>query len=123
MNSFSTTFYFIFIQMLILMKIVYAICIFWMFYLRFKKEKEEPIYSKLEFWKERSELIFIIGVSVLLIHYFNPFSKKPIILTKEEKFAIFTFGWVILLTVNWEVFVKESEIFTLFHKAVSIFSF
>jgi hypothetical protein len=50
---------------------------------------------------------------MILIHYFSPFSNKPIHLSKEEKFSIYTFGWIILLTINWEVFFKESEIFKL----------
>jgi hypothetical protein len=111
--SISNFYYSLFIYFLIFTKLLYAVCTLWMVYLRFKKKDTTPLYSKLKYWKERSETIFIIGISMILIHYFSPFSNKPINLSKEEKFSIYTFGWIILLTINWEVFFKESEIFKL----------
>lgn len=109
----KSTFYISFVGVLIILKIVYVICVFWMLYMRFKKRQAEPIYSKLEYWKERSEILFICGMSFMLIHLFNPFSSKSLVITQEEKISIYSFGWVILLTINWEVFIKESEIFRL----------
>ena len=72
---------------------------------------------KLLYWKERTEFIFIISMSILLIYHFNPhFSKTPV--SEETEFLFFLFGLILIFTAKWSLFIKESP---LYKKFVSIF--
>jgi hypothetical protein len=63
---------------------------------------------KLLYWKERTEFAFIISMSILLIYQFHPLlSKKH--LDQETSLLFFLFGWVLLLTAKWSIFIKESH--------------
>ena len=69
-----------------------------------KKKQEKDI--KLMYWKERTEFIFIASMAILLIYYFNPRSMKP--LTKETSLLFYLFGWVLLITAKWGIFIEEA---------------
>jgi hypothetical protein len=46
-------------------------------------------------------------MAILLIYYFNPrFSKKPI--NEETSFLFFLFGWILILTAKWGLFITEA---------------
>jgi hypothetical protein len=46
-------------------------------------------------------------MSILLIYHFNPrYLSKPI--SSETKLLFFLFGWVLIITAKWGIFVKES---------------
>jgi len=66
-------------------------------------EKADP---KLVYWKERMEFIFIASMSILLIYHFKPGKNQPI--SEETSLLFFLFGWILLFTAKWSIFVKES---------------
>ena len=67
----------------------------------------KKIDDKLLYFKERTEFIFIISMSILLIYHFNPrFSKKPI--NEETSLLFFLFGWVLIITAKWSLFITEA---------------
>lgn len=69
--------------------------------------KSQNIDSKLVYWKERTEFIFTIAMSALLIYYFNPrLSKKT--LSKESETLIFLFGCILIFTANWDLFIHDA---------------
>ena len=59
------------------------------------------------YWKERTEFIFIISMSILLIYYFYPFGS-PAPMSAETKLLFFLFGWILIVTANWKIFVTET---------------
>jgi hypothetical protein len=61
---------------------------------------------KLVYWKERMEFIFIASMSILLIYHFKPGKNQPI--SEETSLLFFLFGWFLLFTAKWSIFVKES---------------
>lgn len=70
--------------------------------------KAEKIDPKLLYWKEKTEFIFIMSMSILLIYHFNPrFSKKPI--GEETALLFFSFGWVLIFTAKWSLFIPEAQ--------------
>jgi hypothetical protein len=75
-----------------------------------KKKQETDI--KLMYWKERTEFIFIASMAILLIYYFNPRNMKP--LTKETSLLFYLFGWVLLITAKWGIFIKDAKWYSLF---------
>jgi hypothetical protein len=74
-----------------------------------KKKQEKDI--KLMYWKERTEFIFIASMAILLIYYFNPRNMKP--LTKETSLLFYLFGWVLLITAKWGIFIKDAKWYSL----------
>jgi hypothetical protein len=66
--------------------------------------------AALLYWKERTEFIFIVSMALLLIYYFHP-SIKSDPMSHETKLLFFLFGWVLLITANWKLFVTEAPWF------------
>jgi hypothetical protein len=63
--------------------------------------------EKLLYWKERTEFIFIVSMSILLIYYFHPIIKSGT-MSSETKLL---FGWILLVTANWKIFITEAPWF------------
>lgn len=68
------------------------------------------LFNKIDptliYWKERTEFIFTICMAILLIYHFRP---KKIIQVKEESALLFyLFGWILLITANWNIFIHEA---------------
>lgn len=97
-----------FIFFIILIKIVFIIsAIGHLIFSHSTNTKAEKIDPKLLYWKERTEFIFIISMSILLIYHFNPrLSKKPI--SEETGLLFFLFGWILIFTAKWSLFVTEA---------------
>ena len=66
--------------------------------------------TTLIYWKERTEFIFIVSMSVLLIYYFHPIIKSGP-MSAETKILFFLFGWILLVTAKWKIFVTEAPWF------------
>ena len=101
-------FYIVFI---FIMKTIFVIAAFAHIYLshvdsRFNKYDENILY-----WKDRTEFIFILTMSLLLIYYFHPL-LKPKNINGETRLLFFLFGWVLLVTAKWSVFIHEAPWFT-----------
>lgn len=66
--------------------------------------------TKLVYWKERTEFIFVVSMAVLSIYYFHPFIKSNP-MSSETRLLFFLFGWVLLVTAKWKIFVTEAPWF------------
>jgi hypothetical protein len=66
--------------------------------------------ARLVYWKERTEFIFIVSVSVLLIYYHHPFVKVDP-MSYETRLLFFMLGWILLVTAKWKSFVTEAPWF------------
>ena len=62
------------------------------------------------YWKERTEFIFIVSMSILLIYYFYP-AGNPAPMSGETKMLFFLFGWILLVTAKWKIFFTETPWF------------
>ena len=93
---------------IILIKIVFILsAIGHIYFSHSTKPNSKKIDDKLLYFKERTEFIFIISMSILLIYHFNPrFSKKPI--NEETSLLFFLFGWVLIITAKWSLFITEA---------------
>ena len=72
-----------------------------------KKDEKKEKDAKLVYWHERTEFIFTICMAVLLIYYFNPRNMKP--LTKETSMLFYLFGWILIITAKWNVFITSAK--------------
>lgn len=74
-----------------------------------KSHDKELIY-KLSFWKERTEFLFKALMSAMLIYIFNPRANNLYLIDGETKLLLYLFGFVLILTANWDTFFKDSVI-------------
>ena len=87
--------------------------------LKMKGKTDTQKDKNIVFWKERMEFIFIFLMSLLLIYLFNPRStSKNVVINGETKLLLFLFGFVLLITANWDTFIKESPWFKKFQSIV-----
>lgn len=93
---------------IILVKIIFIISAIGHIYFSHSTMKQaKNIDDKLLYFKERTEFIFIISMSILLIYHFNPrFSKTPI--NSETSLLFFLFGWILIITAKWSLFITEA---------------
>ena len=104
--------YFIFFIFIIKLLFLYFAIGTQYYKLKVKKEPKNKEYIQKQttylFWKERTEFIFIMLMSFLMLTLFNPRSLKPIFLDFETKLLLFIFAVIILLNANWQLFIGES---------------
>jgi hypothetical protein len=99
-----------FIYFIIFIKIIFLIMALSNIY--FDKVTHNQTYDhKTIYWKERTEFIFIICMSILLIVIFNPNYNNQRLLTKETKFLFFIFGIILIISANWDIFITQSQLF------------
>ena len=102
----------LFIYFIIFIKIVFilaAICYFILthFHIMNISEKTRIMFaSKTAYWKDRSEFVFIISMSILLIYYFRPASRHPV--NNETALLFFLFGVINIFTAKWDLFISEA---------------
>ena len=98
-----------FLFFIILIKIIFVgSAVGHLIFSHFYNEKTQLLDYKLLYWKERTEFVFIISMSILLIYQFHPLlSKKH--LDQETSFLFFLFGWVLFFTAQWILFIKEAH--------------
>lgn len=77
-----------------------------------KISKNNKLDEKTIYWKDRTEFIFIICMSILLMVIFNPMYNNERLLNKEIKILFFIFGIILIISANWNVFITESRWFT-----------
>ena len=109
-----------FVLFIILIKLIFSFTYFSHLFLTYidvrkfgkidKIDKIEKIDKELLLWKERTEFIFSICMSFLLIYHFHPkFSSLPI--RKETKVLFLFFGFILLFSAKWTIFFDEDSLF------------
>jgi hypothetical protein len=56
---------------------------------------------------KRLEFIYFLAMSVLLIFIFNPHYRNQKYITKHMGLLFYLFGFIIILTVNWKMFMND----------------
>jgi hypothetical protein len=101
--------YTFYISFIILVKIIYFIFALLIIYFNYKKNNK--LSEKFTFWKHHVEFLFIALMSALLIILFNPFFNGIKLIDNETKILFFSYGIIILISAQWDLFFKESKIF------------
>lgn len=100
-------FYKYFIYFIIFIKAIFLILTLRLKYIDYKSKKnKEDIkntqnYINIEYWKERSEFIFISCMSILLLYLFYPRHSVMKPLTYETRLLLFLYGLIILIQADW----------------------
>jgi hypothetical protein len=87
-------------------------------YLTAKGEANTDLGKKVYYWKERLEFIFIALMSFLLIYLFNPRQNRLSMIDYETGLLLYLFGFVLIITANWQLFFKESPFMKMLQKSV-----
>lgn len=103
-----------YVTFIFLIKIGFIVMAVTHIYLKVKGEENSSLDKKILYWKERFEFVFIALMSILLIYLFNPRSDKNILIDKESKVLLYLFGFILLVTAKWDIFLKESKTFKKF---------
>ena len=100
-----------FTMFIIFIKIIFITCaVGYVILSHSTSNKAASLDPKLLYWKERTEFIFTICMAILLIYHFNPrLQKKPI--SQETGILFFLFGWILIITANWSLFITESPFY------------
>jgi len=102
-------YYDIYITCVIIVKAIFIVLSLTYIYLKIKNKQNTTLASKVNYWKERVEFLFVLLMALLLIYLFNPRANRSNINDTETKIVFFLFGFVLLITAKWENFFKESK--------------
>lgn len=99
--------YDLYITSIFVVKIIFVILAIYLMYSKHKGYNKEKL-QKIEHWKKRVEFVFISMMSILLIYIFYPFSNRINKIDSETKLLFYLFGFVLLLTERWDLFIGNS---------------
>lgn len=106
----SNTIFYCFIYFIILMKCLFLFFAVWNFYLKKKNgggsgsSNKTKLEKWISYYKNLTENIFIILVSILLIYLFNPYHDNKYLDDKYVKVLFFIYGILMLITFDWTEF-------------------
>jgi len=110
--------YHAYIFFIIAVKLLFVIFAVTHLYYKVKGEVDSDSDKKAVFWKERLEFVFITLMSVLLIYTFNPRSNRELKLDYETKLLMYLFGFILIVTAKWDIFIHESPLLKKFQSVV-----
>ena len=99
----------VFVLFIIIVKVIFLLAAVGHAILHFfvkTSDKAAKVDPKLVYWKERTEFVFKASMSILLIYHFHPRYGHPI--NSETALLFFLFGWVLLLTADWDLFIETA---------------
>jgi predicted MFS family arabinose efflux permease len=112
MSSYKNLF-FAFIYFIILIKGLFLFFALWNFYLKKKNHRdggETKLEKRVLYYKNLTENLFMVLVSILLIYLFNPYHENKYLLDdKYVKALLFIYGILMLVTFDWSEFVYKSS--------------
>ena len=100
-----------YVILIILVKVLFVILAVSHLYFKVKGKAGSETDQKIVYWKERVEFVFIFLMSLMLIYLFNPRSTRDLKLDFETKLLLYLFGFILLITAKWNIFIEESPIF------------
>jgi hypothetical protein len=95
-----------FVVFIIAVKILFAIFAGIEIYNKYEGNKDW--YEWAAYWKERTEFIFIISMSLICIVLFNPVYKDALVVDRHVRLLFFVYGIIILITSKWHTFFGET---------------
>ena len=113
MNKFT-----LYIYIIIFVKVLFICFAISHLFLKIKGKAHSKTDEKILFWKDRIEFIFITLMSFLLIYLFYPRANRSAHLDYETKILLYLFGFILLITADWGVFIKENPLFKQFQTIV-----
>ena len=105
----------LYITFIFMIKIVFLILAVTHVYLKAKGQAKTELDTKILFWKEKIEFVFVLLMSILLMYTFFPRRQILIPIDYEMKVLFFLFGLILIITAKWDVFIESSPIYKKLH--------
>jgi hypothetical protein len=105
-------FYSAYVTSIIIIKTLFFILSMFHLYLQASGSINYHLDENILYWRSKLEFSFKFLMALLLIYLFN--SKKPVLIFGETKDVLYVFGFLLLITANWNDFIKEANWFKLF---------
>ncbi len=104
--------YSIYIFCVYIVKILFAFFALYYTYLTFGQTDKEIEDNKdilwVKLWKDRTEIIFIFLMTLLLLYLFSPFHKKNVhIDDAHTRTLLFVYTIVIFITMDWNFLIHK----------------
>ena len=103
MNNFE-----LYIYLIIFIKICFITLAIAHEYLKRTNKSGSELDEKVLYWKGKIELLFKSSMSFLLIYLFNTRYSRENLINYENKLLLFLFGFILLITANWNAILEES---------------
>ena len=103
----------IYVTFIFIVKIVFLILTVAHIYLKVKGQSKTKLDNKILFWRDRIEFVFVFLMSILFIYTFFPRRKIPIPIDYEMRVLFYLFGFILILTAKWDIFIEESLVYKL----------
>jgi len=103
--------YDIYITLIFIVKVIFLFLAVYNLYTKSKNPKDTKLLERIKYWKSRFEFIFITLMSALLIYLFNPRTNNIGAIDSETKLLLYLFGFILILSESWNIFIHESPIF------------
>ena len=104
-----------YVTFIFIVKLVFFLLAVAHIYLKAKGKARTALDNKIQFWKERIEFVFVFLMSTLLIYMFFPQRQIPIPIDYEMRVLFYLFGFILILTAKWGIFIDESPMYKLLH--------
>ena len=92
-----------FIYFIIFIKFFFIGLVIYLIYIKRKEPNNKNKINEITRLKKKVETIFSCLMAFLLIYLFNPrYTQNELILDYETRLLLFLFGFVILITREWE---------------------
>lgn len=115
----SNTTFFNFVYFIIFVKGLFLFFAIWNFYLKKRNGGgnggnggnggETRLEKRVSYYKNLTENIFVVLVSILLIYLFNPYHDNKYLDDKYVKILFFVYGILTLVTFDWSEFAGYSS--------------
>jgi hypothetical protein len=102
------------IILIIMIKVIFILLKLTAFYNRVMGNTDTLFGTNVLFWADRVEFIYTFLMAILIISLFRNAVKVGMICIydKETIFLMYVFGFILLLTADWNEFISESTIIT-----------
>lgn len=100
------------IYIIIFMKVVFIIAsLGHIVFTHYNKDSEmsKMLNTKFNYWKKRTEFMFVILMSILMIFIFSPWKNNKKYITKEMTILFYLFGFILIITADWNLFITEAK--------------
>ena len=102
-------YYSAYIKFIFVIKITFIGLAIYGIYIKRKEPNETKKIETIYYFKDRIEFIFKFLMSILLISLFDPrFTKENMKLDYETRLLLYLFGFIIILTADWNMFIKNT---------------
>jgi len=94
-------------------------CSIALLYLKITKQSSHSLLDEeLQYWRERTEFIFITLMSLLLMYLFYPLGKISVI-SYETRVLLFLYGAIMIITARWQLFFIPDKLLSILQHTVS----